>query len=150
MRPAWSRRSRGPCSQPGMVPRTSSGELEDFVFEEPGQVWVKPYPLTDPATPWLAKDPKTAVTGLDPDGRVQLEGDVKKDNSSRDVLRLSWAVALGYASPHIAVRGRRSGRGWRRRAGQPRHRRPGRDQAAGLVRERPHLHPPRQEDGGKG
>ena len=65
----------------------------------------KPEPLTSQETPWLPRDPGTAVTGLDPDGRVPLDGDVKKDNSPYDVLRLAWAVALGHASPHVAVKG---------------------------------------------
>jgi len=83
-----------------------SGDLPDFVFEAAGKFPVKPDPLVDPATPWLAKDPGTAVTGLNPDGRVEIDPDVKTDNRGADVLRLSWAVALGYASPHIAVQGR--------------------------------------------
>ena len=66
----------------------------------------KPEPLTDAATPWRPKDPGKSVTGLDPDGKVPLDGDIKKDNSPGDVLRLAWAVALGYASPHIATLGR--------------------------------------------
>ena len=66
----------------------------------------KPEPLTDEVTPWLPRDPSKAVTGLDSDGRVPLDGDIKKDNSPGDVLRLAWAVALGYASPHVAVLGR--------------------------------------------
>ena len=67
---------------------------------------VKPDPLTDPATPWLARDPETAITGLNPDGRVEIDDDVKADNKGADVIRLAWAVALGYASPHIAALGR--------------------------------------------
>ena len=37
---------------------------------------------------------------------MPLDGDVKKDNSPYDVLRLAWAVALGHASPHVATLGR--------------------------------------------
>jgi len=89
----------------------TAGEMQDTVLlPKPG--WVrhpaldKPEPLTDSATPWLPKDPAVTITGLDSDGRVPLDGDVKKDNSPRDVLRLAWAVALGHASPHVAVLGR--------------------------------------------
>ena len=35
-----------------------------------------------------------------------MRGDVKADDNPHDVLRLAWAVALGYASPHIATIGR--------------------------------------------
>ena len=90
-----------------------SGELPDFLYEEPGsklselaKSLIKPDPLTDRMTTWLPRDVETAVTGLDPDGRVPLDGDIKKDNSPYDVLRLAWAVALGHASPHIATHGR--------------------------------------------
>ena len=85
-----------------------TAELPDFLFEEPGQrspAPDKPEPLTDITTPWLPKDPAVTITGLDSDGRVSLDGDVKKDNSPFDVLRLAWAVALGHASPHVAVKG---------------------------------------------
>ena len=67
---------------------------------------VVPDPLTDAATPWLPKDPAAASTGLDYDGRVPMKGDAKSDDNPHDVLRLAWAVALGYASPHVATLGR--------------------------------------------
>ena len=85
--------------------------MEDTVLKpKPG--WERhptldtPEPLTDTATPWLAKDPGTAITGLDPDGRVPIEATSRRTTARIDVLRLAWAVALGYASPHIATLGR--------------------------------------------
>ena len=65
-----------------------------------------PEPLTDITTPWLPRDPAAASTGLDHDGRVPMKGDAKSDDNPHDVLRLAWAVALGYASPHVATLGR--------------------------------------------
>ena len=88
----------------GAQAKDRSGELPDWIFQTSVPARPRPDLLTDPVESWLARDPETAVTGLDPDGRVQLSGEVKKDNSSDDIL-LSWAVALGYASPHIAVHG---------------------------------------------
>ena len=87
------------------------GEMESTVLQpKPG--WVrhpvldKPEPLTERDTPWLARDPAETCTGLDPDGRVPLHGDSKADNNPYDVIRLAWAIALGHASPHVAVLGR--------------------------------------------
>jgi hypothetical protein len=92
----------------GGLRKDRSGELPDFLFEEPGEEdqdeLEAPDPLTDIMTPWLPRELEVAVTGLDRDNRVRLEG--RKNDTPNDVLRLSWAVALGYASPHIATLGR--------------------------------------------
>src|ERR1035437_744919 len=62
-----------------------------------------PDPLTDLETPWLRRDVKESFTGLDDEGKVQLNADKDADNDPGDVLRLGWAIALGLVSPHIAT-----------------------------------------------
>jgi hypothetical protein len=90
----------------GALRKPRDHELPDFLFgEEGGELTARPEPLADERRPWLPKDRGTAVTGL-ADGRVLLEGHGGKDSVPADVLRLAWAVALGCASPHVAVFGR--------------------------------------------
>ena len=81
--------------------------------------WKRRSRLPTSRRPGCLRTPAAARTGLDPDGRVPMRGDVKADDNPHDVLRLAWAVALGYASPHIATIGPTARRGQRRRAGQP-------------------------------
>ena len=81
----------------GYVPDEEAAEVDGLEVPEP---------LTDITTPWLPRGREAASTGLDFDGRVPLHGDTKTDDNPHDVLRLAWAVALGYASPHVATLGR--------------------------------------------